>query len=439
MEAKYQAYYEKLKISIESTCPEVLIVENVNSESISQFLCTNYSKNFSIKNTFPRLGSFEVYFRGQLIYSKLCEGKWPNPLQVANKIRNVIDGINVMKRSETQQHISPQRAVTANPAMHRSAKALNPKKSDIDSKSKFLNSEVNFHNSSQKAEISVKNEEFPMKKRESVNNEEFSTKKGEFSVNYEEFPRKKDEFSVNSQEVPRKKEQFSVNSEEIPTKEELSLKKEEFYVKKEDLTKKQENPVDISINQPEKEEKNNEIIEKMNKESRESEELLKKIQNNLKDEESKFNDLITNKTEILNLNSEEKKETTDPTQFIKSDEKANESSIHDKKSDDKSLQAEKIIQNFEPTQSFSLSLQRGVETLKKIPIFNESEVEKIYSLVASDENAIKLVVGEITIPPNSKGLIKFTCSANNTNNLVYILVKNGETVEACFQLNLEYT
>ena len=57
----------------------------------------NSQANLYKKLSFPRIGSFEVLFRGKLIFSKLKTGRWPNPLKIAEEIRNIIDGIVVFQ------------------------------------------------------------------------------------------------------------------------------------------------------------------------------------------------------------------------------------------------------------------------------------------------------------------------------------------------------
>lgn len=43
------------------------------------------------------MGSFEIYFRGFLVFSKLKTGLWPNPSAISKTIRDVIDGVHELK------------------------------------------------------------------------------------------------------------------------------------------------------------------------------------------------------------------------------------------------------------------------------------------------------------------------------------------------------
>ena len=74
-ETKYLNYCEKIKISLESSCPEVSTISNSKLRSLNHFFNSHLSKNLHQKGSFPRLGTFEIYFRGQIIFSKLNEGR----------------------------------------------------------------------------------------------------------------------------------------------------------------------------------------------------------------------------------------------------------------------------------------------------------------------------------------------------------------------------
>ncbi|CAG9323028.1 unnamed protein product [Blepharisma stoltei] len=90
-EEKYVSLCEKLKEEIESLCPEVLVLINQETPMVREVLygASVYS---SPKSIFPRLGAFEVYFRGDIVVSKLQSARWPNVRMVAQKIRRILDG-----------------------------------------------------------------------------------------------------------------------------------------------------------------------------------------------------------------------------------------------------------------------------------------------------------------------------------------------------------
>ena len=55
------------------------------------------------KYHFPRIGSFEVYFRGFIIFSKIQTVKWPLPSLIANKIKEIQDSPNENLRNKKKE------------------------------------------------------------------------------------------------------------------------------------------------------------------------------------------------------------------------------------------------------------------------------------------------------------------------------------------------
>lgn len=118
-ESKYTAYFSSCKTAILRNCPHVTVVENqvplgfqnkfITGETISQFG----------KFHFPRIGSFEVYFRGALIFSKIQSMKWPLPINIANKIREVQDTPEV---APGKKKIKSKRLKSALPVKKRKSK-----------------------------------------------------------------------------------------------------------------------------------------------------------------------------------------------------------------------------------------------------------------------------------------------------------------------------
>jgi predicted Rdx family selenoprotein len=90
-ESKYLSYYENCKAKILVVCPEVQVVSN----QIPVFLISRFSMNDEKlkggKQTFPRIGAFEIYFKDSVIFSKLESGQWPQSTFIANKVRDLID------------------------------------------------------------------------------------------------------------------------------------------------------------------------------------------------------------------------------------------------------------------------------------------------------------------------------------------------------------
>lgn len=94
-----------MKAAVETACPEVTAIANIKDNSIAPHLASsNFSKIPYLKNSFPRIGSFEVYFRGKVVYSKLNKGRWPSALTIANQIRNILDGIVLITSNPIQEN-----------------------------------------------------------------------------------------------------------------------------------------------------------------------------------------------------------------------------------------------------------------------------------------------------------------------------------------------
>ena len=105
-------YHEKVSLCIKASCPD-LYIETNNLNLVSKNALGLYSSQASLykKSSFPRIGSFEVLFRDKLIFSKLKSGRWPNPMKIAEDIKNVVDGIVVFQNQNKAE--SPARPGTS--------------------------------------------------------------------------------------------------------------------------------------------------------------------------------------------------------------------------------------------------------------------------------------------------------------------------------------
>ena len=94
-EAKYLRYYNDCKFYAGKTqimrlCPFIMVLGNeiplgfqdkfVNAEQLNKPLGAYH---------FPRIGSFEVYYKGNIVFSKLATLKWPHPGVVAEKVKQL--------------------------------------------------------------------------------------------------------------------------------------------------------------------------------------------------------------------------------------------------------------------------------------------------------------------------------------------------------------
>lgn len=89
-ESKYLSYFESCKKHIKDLIPELEIIQNqIPVHLISKFTTTD-SRPWEGKLAFPRLGSFEVYYKNKTVFSKLESGAWPQPSVLASKLNELI-------------------------------------------------------------------------------------------------------------------------------------------------------------------------------------------------------------------------------------------------------------------------------------------------------------------------------------------------------------
>lgn len=88
-EDKYIQYFTMCKNVITRTCSRVTVSQNeVPLGFQDKFVADPNISHFG-RYHFPRIGAFEVYFRGKLIFSKIESMKWPHPGKVAEKIKEI--------------------------------------------------------------------------------------------------------------------------------------------------------------------------------------------------------------------------------------------------------------------------------------------------------------------------------------------------------------
>ena len=141
-EEKYKDYFAKCQTSIQNVCPEIIVKSNVmpliTEENNSSFMINP----LSFKSHFPRIGSFEIYFRGKYIFSKLSSMKWPNPSQISEKIYEIIEhphseAKKIDKKSKTYR-IGSTFSKRGKSYRGKKMKSRNPTVIDIDSASKSV-------------------------------------------------------------------------------------------------------------------------------------------------------------------------------------------------------------------------------------------------------------------------------------------------------------
>lgn len=141
-EEKYKDYFTKFQNSVQNIRPDISVKSNVMPLITPENNATFTSNPLSFKNHFPRIGSFEIYFRGKCIFSKLSSMKWPNPIQISEKIHEIIekphsDSKTIDKKSKTYR-IGSTFSKRGKSYKGKKMKSRNPTVIDIDSASKSV-------------------------------------------------------------------------------------------------------------------------------------------------------------------------------------------------------------------------------------------------------------------------------------------------------------
>lgn len=419
------------------------------------------------KSNFPRLGTFEVYFRGQRVFSKLLEGRWPNSNIIAGKIRNIIDGVVVVQKGDLRNEYEP-RAFTAN-ARSRSAKnfqgqkvndLLKSKKSEAQflafeiKKQKTMKFEENYHQGSLKKNSSS---ESPGKKSQT---EKKSPNKKSPIKKLPSEGRLGQEEPVKDQKIEQVKHMQTIvkredNKEEADQRLVLIQKKlkeeaEKFSSFSSVFMVEEAKKVRLETGEERKFGRKKMEDKKFEEKIAEDKKLEEKIAEDMKFEEKKAED----------KKLEEKKAEEKRVEREKLEQKASEEKVLEE-SKKKSLENEEKEKNLaapvaEPvkvqslaieyfkeqaiTKTFTIPLQSGIETFKKLPFMNNADTAKDLLVEVSHPGLIRLENPQFTIPANTKALIKFVClSRSSLNTTVYILVKlDGKCMEN-YELILEYS
>lgn len=97
-EAKYLNFFNLIAEGVQSVKPEVRVLRNQIPKAYVDYdlyynLIPNEDPNAKTFDQLPRVGAFEVSYKGKLIFSKLLSCRWPHISKVANKCLGMIDAI----------------------------------------------------------------------------------------------------------------------------------------------------------------------------------------------------------------------------------------------------------------------------------------------------------------------------------------------------------
>lgn len=126
-EEKYKEYFSRCQAAISRVCFNVTVVENTVPDGFTDQFITDPTISKPGKFHFPRIGSFEVYFRGVCIFSKINSMKWPRAEKIAEKVKK----IQTSPQVESKKKSKPKRVKSAFPGKKRKVRKSNKKKNGI--------------------------------------------------------------------------------------------------------------------------------------------------------------------------------------------------------------------------------------------------------------------------------------------------------------------
>lgn len=93
------------------------------------------------------------------------------------------------------------------------------------------------------------------------------------------------------------------------------------------------------------------------------------------------------------------------------------------------------------TKTHNIPMSFRETTIKrKLPLVNETNMERKVEIEVSNPSLVKLEQEIFSVPPKSKGFIKFEYHSNDSvNTTVYLLVKYNDVYAENYQLVFEYS
>ncbi|OMJ80885.1 hypothetical protein SteCoe_18788 [Stentor coeruleus] len=393
-EAKYIFYCEKVKLAIQSKCPELKVNENIKDKTISDIFNSNPKSFLAYGNGFPRIATFEIYFRGKIIYSKLKERKWPNPIAAAEKLRNILDGVEISNKQIKKVPTEIKKTKDSSQLRSRSVRNLTVLRNEKLAKRNHL--------------IKTYSQIFKQK--------EFKTKPNhladEIKEEEEKFIRKQ-----NSSDLVIK----TVN-EKIITPTQSEQKK--YYSNDSDgLTNGESYIKHDNSNKEDEESDNKSSLKEAN-----SGDINPKI--NLDDaEENKLDDGIKDQEDDKIEKDKSEKHEDDKIEKDKSEKHEDEEKV-----------VRENFSRYNVTRTYEIRLKAGVENFKKFPVNNQNDEDMNIYVVTSDPNVLKVTNNELLVPSGSKSVIKFSLfSLNPDNKALYLLLKNNGEFLDFYEFKVQFS
>ena len=450
-----------MKMTIESDCPEVTVIENTEHPSIMSIISQPTARTPFAKLSFPKTGSFEVYFRGKIIFSKLRLGIWPHPAMVAKTIRDIMDGNEELKsssatkfreaQSKPEVPRKPEKAASSFAKKEPEHTIPEPRKQETSKQPEPL--KVETPNLAKLPEV-AKKDAVPEKKEVKAEVQakpiEVTVKPAELPAKPVEIPAKALELPVKSAELPVKPSEVQVKHEEMPVKheevpvkhEEASVKHEEVPVKHEEVPVKHEEVPVKHVEVPVKHEEEKAPVKPLSE--AEVPTVLHHEHPNLPEvphEDHK----VSAKEPVHEENHEEHaSKAVEPPENYESQQSHHEEaheeagSVHEEYSGDEEAE-EDALPPYEITDSFKIELSVGQGKNAKIPLKMKSEEDVSYQVQISNPELVKIEKSEVLVPAGGNEKLKIEILPQDSPGTLksYVVLSTSETVAACYEIVVE--
>lgn len=370
-EEKYYRYYK--------TCKDEIMTQHASIAVYANQVPPGFKDLLHKKNSFPRLGAFEVYYRGNLVFSKLQCGLWPHPKIVAKKIKEIQEDRKKPIRETSKSKLGKARRNTRSTVGTR--RKLKITASDVPSSPNIPVIRKSFK------DMNIQTEDINLPPwRDSFNQQGSYTHTQKL---IEITSPEKDSFFITD---------FKNQASESPAIQITAT----------------------SLNSP--------IIGEFRRDHPESEEPgynSSQYEDDYEDEE---------KEEITKLQKELEDELQNYGDSFESEEEANQDPDYESEFEEEATERE-------VTKTYEIDLPINKTTSKKIPYANNSDEDCEFMLIASDPTCINLKENLVTIPAQQKGKFQLKFAPIETKcerrYLLYI-DRNGEAWE-CIELIARYS
>lgn len=402
-EEKYYRYYKACKDEITSQYNSIAVYAN----SIPPGLKDLHSK----KNSFPRIGAFEVYYRGIVVFSKLQCGLWPHPKIVAKKITDIKENRRKLTKEESNNNLRNRRR-TAKSTIGTRTKNRNSSNFPISPKVPVINK------SFRDMDIQTDDINLPHWK-ESVVKLNATERKVE-----ESFP-EKDSFFMTD---------FKARASESPTVQKTaeSLSSPVMQDSRSPIMQDSKSPIMQDSKSMEiQNSKFSEMPEEQNEDKyEESGDNDSQYEEDYEDEENE---------EITKLQKELEEELQRYEDSFEGEEEDQEQE-HEQEPDYESEFDEETTER-EVTKTYEIDLPINKTSSKKIPYLNKSDQDCEFTLISSDPTGMNTKEVTVLIPAQQKGKFQLKFAPQDSpcerRYLLYV-DRNGEPWE-CMELIARYS